>query len=122
LRHFHRDRTVLLQKVKEASEGLRRARKTNVQSVAWSRRTALVGHSLGVCARGGEKRDELVRRRQTEQTRVFVEASGSLLERDVVAAREHAEAAVRSAQVSMPLTQAEWARWVASNKDLIKSG
>ena len=118
LRHFHRDRTVLLQKVKEASEGLRRARKTNVQSVAWLRRPALVGQSLGVCAREGERRDELVRRHQAEQMRAFVEENRSLLEHDVVAAREHAEAAVRSAQVSMPLTQAEWARRIASSKAL----
>ena len=45
-----------------------------------------------------------------------------LLEHDVVAARGHAEAAAHGAHVSMPLAQAEWARWVASNKDLFKSG
>ena len=113
LRHFHRDRNRMLERI-EATEGsLRKAMKTNVQSLAWKRRSALV--SLGGRARGDQQQSALAPDSQRALQEAVEENRGDW-EEEVRAARRGAADAAARAKVHIPLRESEWAEWMREHR------
>ena len=112
LRHFHRDRVEMLGRLEATETSLRQAMKTNVQSMAWQRRPALV--SLGARARDDQSASALDQ--QTEAVRSAVEENRADWQEEVQAARRLAQESVKRAKVSIPVRESEWAEWIAEHR------
>ena len=111
LRHFHRDRENMVSRIEVTQCGLRQAMKKNAHSLAWERRADLV--APGIRAGSAPALDS----GKAAELSAYVAANRKDLDEEVCAGRARAKAAAQRAKVTMPVTEAEWAAWIASRRD-----
>ena len=116
IRGFLREREEIASQVQQAEVALQRALRTNLQSLAWERRRALVGRPLGAIARSASSSSYFVKAHASADLKSYIDSNRLSLERELRERRAACKSRVASAKAgNVPVTDSEWHSWFITN-------